>query len=469
MPQLRKNDLPNIDYVSMVDFCKKFDRYDNFEDKRRFATQYILMYGMNDKPADYSLAEVIHIARAKLCDASADFKTRLNNDTSVTNRKELYGVNHLETVNPYAKSREEDVANEFFMGKPIEYLGAYAKKNASEIKVENENSMLDTYLRDQYLSISNKINEPLKKDLNSIEKKPNAFDVKFRMEQKLGSKEALEKIVKATKPGFLSRMFNTSSLASKNLDTAYKAFNDPSNAFYGNLNTIEKAANEYLQYKFPGWKPGQPLPTAGDMASLDATSKAKATLSVCLIESAQAQRKIENLFPTLTQEASKKDYDEKEIFDIEEKTELADMAQKEKEFFLKDIAEADAENALIDDGKDFLNDNSLEEEGIEVSSDDDSEIYAVDDENPLEEEFVNAANELGESFLDSHNIAKAAEEEARLKAYAEQQHFQEQFKSDLSMDENVKVDLGKQEQEYLKEQQYLRGEDYQIDFEEFYK
>ena len=74
MPKITEDQLNEIRYVSMADFCKRIDAIPDMESKRLFATRYLLSYGMDGAPTDYSFKEVMHIARIKIGDASYKLK-----------------------------------------------------------------------------------------------------------------------------------------------------------------------------------------------------------------------------------------------------------------------------------------------------------------------------------------------------------------------------------------------------------
>lgn len=73
--------------VSIFDFCKRIDAIDGINDKRKFAGEYIMRYGLNDAKPYYSLEEVVHVARMKLADASLQQKEKLINDEEARENK----------------------------------------------------------------------------------------------------------------------------------------------------------------------------------------------------------------------------------------------------------------------------------------------------------------------------------------------------------------------------------------------
>lgn len=158
MPNMSKETFKDVKYVSMVDFCRRIDEIQDIDDKREFATKYLLTYGMNGAQQDYSLNEAIHIARVKLADAGTALRNQVYDKTNGKYQEGLFiAEDHPETINAYAKTRADDVANEMFMGRPGEYLQNRARISAQEIVVPNENLIGATDERDHYLNMANRL------------------------------------------------------------------------------------------------------------------------------------------------------------------------------------------------------------------------------------------------------------------------------------------------------------------------
>ena len=261
MPKMSKDELKNVRYVSMIDFSNKINQFEDVIDKRRFAVQYLLTFGLAGN-TDYSLPEAIHFVRAKLSESVKD-----NNTDDLTKA---------------------------FLANPVGYLKTCAVKEANRY---NSNQIVDdNMIGEHYYNLAEDLNNQVANQVSTLDRYKNAFDVKTRMEIKLGGKNELDKLVKDTKPGFFSKLFNTSSAQAKALDNAYKEFVKPSSRNYGNLNTLEEAAVAYLTYKIPNWNNEKPLPKIEDLEGLDKTSKARALMSIKAIEASKEQRKIENSF-----------------------------------------------------------------------------------------------------------------------------------------------------------------------------
>ncbi len=284
MPKLDQEQLKNIRYLSLVDFNNKIDQYENPSDKVKFATQYLLTYGLATDP-DYKLAESIHFVRVKLSESVND--------------------------------KNMDLSTKVFMADPVKYLKSHAIAEAA--KYENNNNINDDQMiSEHYHQLEEELNGVLAHQIRDLDNNKTAFDIKTRMANKLGSKNAVDKLYKDTKPRLFSRIFNTSSLQAKNLDKAFKEFNDPTVNAYGNMNMLDEAARAYLTYKL-GWKDGDPLPYLNRLDSLDKTSKARCLLSIKAIEAAREQRKIEDKFAGMDQE-SVKDVKPEEILGLVEET-----------------------------------------------------------------------------------------------------------------------------------------------------
>lgn len=371
MPKkLTKTDLEKIRYVSMVDFMKRIDEIESIDDKRRFAAQYLVRHGIDTNNPDYSLAEATHIAKMKIAEASVEAKKVFfeEEDAADFYIGDVDDENREEVVNPYAEDYENDVANEYFMGHASDYLNHLANDLANSEAPVNKNDIQERIPMDQYLSSAAKFTPELEKDILKFDAKPNALDVKIRIEAKLGRSGALQELYNETKPSFGASLFRTTSLASKNLDAAYKAFNNPNHAMYGNLGTIEKAGFEYLEHKFPGWKRGMELPSEEQINRLSGTSKARALLSVNLINAAkeQEQRGVEKGLFEIVGVANHNEY------------RWAEVTNAEKPFLAGEEEELDKSNS---------NEDSMVSENSELdnsSSSDNSEI----EDNEVEKQQV---------------------------------------------------------------------------------
>ena len=301
MPRLTKEELRNVTYVSMADFAHRFDEIDDINDKVAFATRYVLSYGAsNEVEPDYSIEEVVHIVRMKVADASAELKERFFEESEA----DLDAHPHV--VNPYIEDEAEDLAAEMIMGNPAGYFKGSAEKLAHELPSSSKPSKndADLYYNCKRLAELTFVND-FNKDVTDLEKSP-VFDIKVRMECRLGGKQALVNSINATKGGFMSRLFGTSSNAYKNLDAAYKAFNNPNHVNYGDMDTMERASNQYLQHVFPSWKPGDGLPKAADIAKLGDTQKARAQFCVNILTSIEEERAIEEDFPSMVSACERK-------------------------------------------------------------------------------------------------------------------------------------------------------------------
>ena len=290
MPKLTKQDLDKLKYVSMVDFCQKIDTYPNMDDKLRFATRYLLLHGSNGEP-DCTIQEATYIAQLAIGAASLKEKNKMEADK--INQEFLKKNPHI--VNPHVKSEKEDLAHELFMQDPCKYLRGYAEKtvryvNNLDIAVPDERRLSEncTDLLQNKLDVVN-----FTDDVYDLATKPNPVAVKLRTELRFGGKEQYNAVYEASKPSFFQRMFKYST-AAKNLDTAYKAFNNPNHALYGNKEALEKASVEYLQHKFPGWQPGDEYPDLSEHNQLSTQEKARSLLSINYLKSVDEQRGFED-------------------------------------------------------------------------------------------------------------------------------------------------------------------------------
>jgi hypothetical protein len=181
MPVLKKEELEKVRYKSMNDFYYSIDRYDSVADKRKFAVQYLLTYGLAGDP-DFPLDEAIHFVRVKLSES-------VNENTADLNTK-------------------------VFLANPVKYLNVCAKNEYSKFD-ENPNLIDDAIISEHYHNLNEQLNHILADQVAALDRNKNAVDVKLRMAISMGGQANLASCVKNTKPGFFSRLFNTSS------DTAY--------------------------------------------------------------------------------------------------------------------------------------------------------------------------------------------------------------------------------------------------------
>ena len=443
MPQ-KKEEI--VSYISLAHLFKRLNEIEGVEDRRLFVSKYILAYDHNEK-LDYSFAETIHIAKMKVADAAAKAKLKASKDEHAPKNPKNF-------VNPYAPSKDADLANEMFMNDPVGYLKGYANQELDRVyKIENP-STADCYIKGGYAIQTAYLTDYTKEKVAALEDN-NVFDVKVRLEGKLGSKKALEDLVKATEAGTWSKRFNTTSLAGKNLEQAYKAFNNPKHAYYGNLPTIEKAGNEYLQHKFPGWKPGQPFPSEEQINGLDKTSKARTLLSICLIEAAKEQKLMKDY---LKEMSSNKNINYDAVKEAEKREVVAAEKRKEKEDFIKGAKQEEQNNAMEDKSFNDVDvwDTSIADE--EVIQTDYEKFQEMIFGKPTEEEqMLDAVDKLGDSFLETENLEKAKAEEERIKKYEENKMLQEKLKADLDLGEDFDIDTAKQEKEYEEELRRLQA------------
>ena len=230
----------------MVDYSEKLGQFKTFKEKLDFTTKYLLASRHVEGEKDYSFEEAMHIARLKLGEESKKLKDGLRDETRERLRKDS-----PQTVNPNARYEEDDYTNQYFFGKPESYMVSHAFRIDDQMVLNND------FTNDRYIDL---IDNGLHQKIKDIEKNSNALDIRFRMEERIGSREDFNQAYNITKPNLFSRMFNTSSRAYHNLDETYKAFNNPKHALYGDLNSLERATNQYLEHKIPGWKAGDPIP-----------------------------------------------------------------------------------------------------------------------------------------------------------------------------------------------------------------
>ena len=457
MPILLQSDLKKIKYKSMADFCKQIDKYTDFNDKMEFATRYLLSHGMPGQQTDYTIEEAMHIARMKLIDASVKQKKEASKRTQP---KDSYVETHPEAVNPKAKNFKEDYKNQAFMKDPAGYLQEKAFELGNSIQGNDNEISEEQTLKNNCIRLSHELEGKSAKVFEIESKRQNSIDIKIRLETAFGGRKGLEDAYKATKPGTFSKLFGTSSVASKNLDEVYNAFNNPNHALYNDMNSLEKAANEYLVHKFPGWKPGNPYPTKEQLDKLDSTSKGRSDFSINILKSIEEQREMEESFRTIANGCKDKDLDEA-MKEAEEQIKAEEIEEENKfqEQLKKELAEADRANGFnVPENEEMNLDRDVILENRGEDDVDREEIDAFenkDDPNKEDEKVEDSASSIEEeesSYDDDMPVKfyKYTKEEREMKAM----HAEE---DDGSVDFNV------EEQRF---QARRRGEDIE-DTEEF--
>ena len=377
MPRLTKAQLADIKYVSMADYYNKVDKIDDFADKIKFTSRYLMSHnGENNR--DYTLEEAIHLAKMKILETSINKRY----EYSKQNKNEKLKAN---VVDPYSN---DDRAAEMFLGNTVDFLKGEAQKNINDVDSLKIAIPEENRLRENSHKMINSLNAEATNKVKTLDQGNRVLETKVRMEAIYGGRAQLEKAYNATKGSFMSRLFGTSSAAAKNLDAAYKAFNNPNHVYYGNTDTLDKAAVQYIQHHLPDWQLFMELPKEEDFADLKETEKARMRFSINTLKCLKDQLNIEDDYKEIMEACEKKDikYEdtleadqkkEHKIIDLDDSVdEIEDEAKTEKEAAtdvqaefrakLKEDLKEDEEYSL-DNGDD---DNSLEKNIEEEQIDD---------------------------------------------------------------------------------------------------
>ena len=290
--EMRKK-LNLVKYKSMIDFSKQIDEIKNMDDKLAFTVEYLLSHV---EYVDCALDEAIEIARMKIADGVAEYKKMAKEATQAKEPNEAFPELEPKEVDlkPYGNVLDNKKLDEF-MAYPSLYLRKVGNHRLQQIKnkLENEDTVLKTeenkaneFERNINILTENKV----RLDLN--EKERDFLHINSRLETKFGSADRLEDAYKAAKPGFFSKMFNTSSIEGRLLVNTYKGFNDENSQLYGRKDLMIRAANAYMIHVFPGWKPGDSLPDQNRIDQLSGTQKARAILSSAILEAASKEDKM---------------------------------------------------------------------------------------------------------------------------------------------------------------------------------
>ena len=287
--EMRKK-LNLVKYKSMVDFSKQIDEIKNMDDKLAFAVEYLLSH---TEYADCALDDAIEIARMKIADGVAEYKKMAKEAILAKESKEAFpDLEHQEVdIKPYGNVLDNKKLDEF-MAYPSLYLRKVGNQRVEELKnkIENEDMTLKTEEQkaDTFEHNINILTE-YKMRLDLKEKERDFLHINSRLETKFGSAEALEDAYKASKPGFFSKLFNTTSAEGDFLLKAYKGFNNHRSNLYGRKDLIIRASNAYMEHVFPNWRPGWPLPDQHRINQLEGTQKARAILACAILDSARKE------------------------------------------------------------------------------------------------------------------------------------------------------------------------------------
>lgn len=384
MPPLTKKQLAEVKYVSMADYFNKVDQFEDFNDKLKYTTRYLLTHSAVQNP-DYSIEEAIHLARVKLTDTAAK-----KHDEYMAKNNYKDTAPHI--VDPYSK---DDTAAEMFMANPVDYLVGEANKTIREINSEKAITPEERALEAQCKNTLNSMSINVRDKIKQLDKGGRVLDMKARMEARYGGKEGLDKAYKATKGSFMSRLFGTSSTAAKNLDQVYNAFNNPNHILYGNTAALDKAAVQYIQHNFPDWQLFQELPKEEEFAHLSETEKARMRFSINTLKSLVEQSDMEERFGPMVKACEEKDIQYSDIKEPDHKIiDLDDSEDEiEEESLIEDEASKEKEEELIDD-ESVESDKVSEAEQVQfreqlrndVKEDEEYDLGDEENDNSLERE-----------------------------------------------------------------------------------
>lgn len=328
MPKLNKEALNNIKYVSLEDYASNVNKYNNLNDKIKFTTRYLLH---NDGHKDYSLMETIEFARKTVADAMAK-------------------------ANDYDNLR----AN-MFLSKPYDYLKEEAKILTEELEKED-------VLVGNKLSLKNVVKNLSEDDLiggktrlERAERNRSFHVVEYNLAQLVGGAKEIDEAFEATKPGFFSRLFHTSSRQYNDLKAAYKDFFDEKSNNHGNLGLLRQAARRYLAYKVPNWKEGEILSNE-EFNSLSKTARARTQFSIKLIKAIDDALEYQKGYDNVVNDANAKNVSYSDIQLADEKANSLESLQS-NQFQKKVVLDLDDKEDLDDS----MEDDMVASQSMEIS------------------------------------------------------------------------------------------------------
>ena len=325
--KLTKEKLNKIEYKSIKDFYEKFDRYDSLEDKMKFTTRYLLAHDAA-KTYDYPLHTAIMFAKLKIA----------------------------ETIN---KTGEKDnLRANMFLSKPYDYL----KEEAKILNEELENQDITK------ISLKNAVKDLSEDDLiggktrlERAEANRSFYVVEYNLAQLVGGAKEIDESFEATKPGFFSRLFRTSSRQYNDLKAAYKAFFDEKSNNHGNLGLLRQAARRYLAYKVPNWKEGEILSNE-EFNSLSKTARARTQFSIKLIKAIDDALEYQKGYDNVVNDANAKNVSYSDIQLADEKANSLESLQS-NQFQKKVVLDLDDKEDLDDS----MEDDMVASQSMEIS------------------------------------------------------------------------------------------------------
>ena len=188
MPHLTKEQLEQVKYVSIQDYCQRVDEIEDLEDKLAFSTRYILTYNqINNGEADPTIESLIKVAHMKIADKSADLKEFYQETSVNSGRAELM-------VDPTVTVYENDIGNQMFIADPVGYLKGQAKATQEEMKAKQWKSESDIQTMITTSSLLNDVfTDEFGTKIAKALKKPTVFDINARLENAFGGQAALKK------------------------------------------------------------------------------------------------------------------------------------------------------------------------------------------------------------------------------------------------------------------------------------
>lgn len=351
-----EEELKKLKYKSMADFSNRIDEIKDMDDKLEFVKEYILTHR---EYTGCSLDEAINIARMKIADAIVKYKEMKEKADRINDNSSMYSESEKEAADlkPYGNVLNNKNLYRF-MNNPKLYLKLAVNQKITKLNDKlNKNDIL-TGIDNQKLSLYENNLETLEKQdlyLDMDDKETNYLHIKNRLEAKFGDREALFNAVNNTKPGFFSRMFNTTSTAGKNLLTAYKGFNDSESPLYGRKDTLERAATAYLKHLFPNFDTDYPLPDKHLIDGLKGTQKSRAILCNAILESIRKENKMIDEYNDAINDKNENEFDMEDMnYEVQEevkKTKIIDLDKEVNESF---------EDSISEDNNEIVDDNQME-------------------------------------------------------------------------------------------------------------
>lgn len=243
---------------------------------------YMLKHGLDNEYTNCDLKELIFMTKNEVAKEIAGKQLNVN-PNDLTNLNTGYKEDALELKQFFndpigylhTKLQDEEFVDTYRM--PIEHTGSTTEEEKLEYKNKtfaNARRLVELFGDENFKNEYKAYERDMKKN--------HVF--KTLLNAKLfEDNNTIEESFNKQKPGFFEKLFNTTSEEYNNFKSAYRNFNNPEHALYGNEEVLKDAAMGYLSHKFPSLKKGE-LPTEEQIAKLSGAGKERAGFCLKIVQ-----------------------------------------------------------------------------------------------------------------------------------------------------------------------------------------